>query len=352
MSRRSWASLIAFGLLAVLVVQAARLPVPYVMASPGPTLDVLGEQGGKPIVRVDGHRTYPTEGEIRLTTVSVTNPEKKVNLVEAIGAWMRDDVAVLPYEAMYPEPSTAEEERAESAAAMVGSQDQAIASALTLLGYDLPTYAEVNGVSPGGPSADLLKPRDRILAIDGARIDDVQGVFDTVGQARPGDEVSVRVLRGGTEKTVDVITTAADDDPKRALLGILVGTGYEFPFDVRVALDDSIGGPSAGLMFALSVYDTLTPGALTGGEVVSGTGSISSDGTVGPIGGIRQKIVGAHEAGATIFFVPPDNCAAALLAPVDPDEIELIRADDLKSAIEALETHAANPSADLPRCPA
>jgi Lon-like protease len=324
--------------------------VPYVTVSPGPTLDVLGEQNGEPIVRVTGHRTYPVEGQFRLTTVSVTNPERKVTLVEAIAGWVDDDIAVLPYEAMYPERNTAEEERTQSQALMVSSQDTAVAAALGALGYDLPSYAVVTGVSGGGPSDGKLKARDRIVALGEREITDVDGVFAAIKEYQPGDSVPVTVRRGEAERRFVVETVAAEDDPKRPLIGVLVGTGYDFPFDVELALDDSIGGPSAGLVFALSVYDTLTPGSLTGGDVIAGTGSITPDGAVGPIGGVRQKIAAAEEAGAEVFLVPRDNCASAVHDPVEG--IELIRADDLAGAIKALETYSEDPSADLPRCPA
>ncbi len=349
MSRRTLASLLAAGLLVVLVVAAARAPVPYVTLSPGPTLDILGEQNGEPIVQVDGHRTYPAEGELRLTTVSVSNPERKVSLFEALQAWVRSDVAVLPYEAMYPEPSTAEKERAQSQAQMVSSQDTAVAAALEELGYELKTHALVTGVTPDGPSDGVLEARDHILRIDDTDVTEVQQVLDVLGKREPGDKVAVTVRRDGRERRVVVETAAAPDDEDRAVLGILVGTGFEFPFDVRIALDQSIGGPSAGLMFALSVYDALTPGSLTGGAAVAGTGSITSEGVVGPIGGVQQKIAAARDDGAELFLVPKDNCAVALAAPTDG--IELIRADDLSSAIDALETYANDPSADLPRCP-
>ena len=181
MSRRTLASLLAAGMLVVFVVLAAWAPVPYVTVSPGPTLDVLGEQNGEPIVQVAGHRTYPVEGEFRLTTVSVSNPDRKVSLVEAVGAWLSDDVAVLPYEAMYPERNTAEEERTQSQAQMVSSQDTAVAAALTALGYELGSYPVVTGVSAGGPSDGKLKARDRIVTLGEREITDVQGVFDAIG---------------------------------------------------------------------------------------------------------------------------------------------------------------------------
>ena len=351
MTRRSAASLLALGLLLVLTVVAAGMSVPYVTVSPGPTVDVLGDDGEKPIVQVDGEKTFPPEGELRLTTVSVTNPEAELTLLEAMWSWMRTDEDVLPVEAMYPENSTAEQERAESAAQMVSSQDTAIAVALTELGYELPTHVEVTGVNPGGPSDGELKPRDKIESVQGRPVEELQQLFDAFADVEPGDVVQVEVRRGGQPRTFEIRTTAAQDDPDRAIVGVLVGTGYDFPFDVRVGIDESIGGPSAGLNFALSIYDTLTPGSLTGGDVVAGTGTSAPDGTVGPIGGIREKIIGAQRDGAELFFVPPDNCNTAMTAPVDDEGIRLVRADTMHSAVLALEKYAQDPTAELPRCP-
>jgi PDZ domain-containing protein len=350
MSRRSVASLLAAVLLIVLLIASARITVPYVTISPGPTIDVLGDNGRKPIVQVDGHRTYPTDGQLRLTTVSITNPDAHVTLLDALWAWTQSDRQVLPSAAMYPANSDAEQERAESAAQMVGSQDTAIAVALTELGYELDTHIEVTGISPHGPSDGKLEPRDRIETLDGRPVGDVQDLFDVLDKVSPGDQVTVEVRRGGVLKSFRITTAPSPDDPKRAIMGVLVGTGYDFPFDVTVGIDDSIGGPSAGLIFALSVYDTLTPGALTGGAVVAGTGTISPDGKVGPIGGIREKILGAEDAGAQLFLVPADNCDSAVLAPID-DDMTLVRVDTMHDAVRALKTWTEDPTADLPRCP-
>lgn len=351
MNRRSAASLIAVGLLAVLVIVAARMSVPYVLISPGPTINVLGDNGGKPIVQVKGHKTYPADGELRLTTVSVTNPETRLTLVDALWGWMRSDKEVMPVEAMYPKDSSAEQEQAQSAAQMVSSQDTATAVALSELGYKLPTHVEVTGVTPGGPSDGKLEPRDVVSAVNGTEIKDMNGLLGTLGAVQPGDPVEVVVRRDGEDRTFQITTTASEDDKNRAVIGVLVGIGYDFPFDVRVRIDDSIGGPSAGLIFALSVYDTLTPGSLTGGDVIAGTGTISPDGKVGPIGGIREKIIAAAQAGAQLFFVPPANCASAEKAPIDDTDLRLVRADTMHSAVTSLQKYADDPNADLPRCP-
>ncbi len=352
MTRHTLATLVAAGLVLALGITVAAVSVPYVRESPGPTVDVLGTREGEPVVKIEGRRTFATDGSLRLTTVLVTQPERAFNLLGALGGWFARDTAVLPYEAVYPDDATAEDEQAESAAQMVNSQDTAVAAALAELGVDLPTFAEVSGVTPDGPSDGELEARDRIISLDGEPVTDVRQVFRTVERAEPGDTVTGEVRRAGRTRSFAVTTEAAADDPDRAMLGILVGTGYDFPFDVRIGISDSIGGPSAGLIFSLAVYDTLTKGSLTGGADVAGTGTIAVDGSVGPIGGIQQKISGAEATGAELFLVPPDNCGEALEADVDDSEIRLVRADTMSSAVQALETHRDDPDAELPRCTA
>ncbi len=351
MTRPTLARLLAAGLLVALVVAAALVPVPYVMVSPGITVDVLGRAGDEPIVKVEGHRTYETEGQLRMTTVSVTKPEHRVSLGEALTAWAAEDDAVVPRALMYPEEATDRFERAQSAAEMVSSQDGAIAAALTELGYDLPTYAEITGVTPDGPSDGTLEARDRLVRVAGQRIRTGEDLIATLEGMEPGEELTGVVRRDGERVRFSVTTTESPDRPGQAVMGVFVGTGHEFPFEVSVAIDDSIGGPSAGLVFALSVYDRLTPGSLTGGAVVAGTGTMDDEGRVGSIGGIQQKVAGAADAGAELFLVPPDNCKAALEAPDSAlDQLRLVKTPTLRSALRSVQTYAEDPSADLPRC--
>ncbi len=350
MSRHTLATLVAAGLVLVLGVTVAAVSVPYVRQSPGPTVDVLGTRKGEPVVEVDGERTFPTDGSLRLTTVLVTQPQRAFNILGALGGWLDQDTAVLPYEALYPADTTDEDEQAESAAQMVSSQDTAVAAALTEIGYDLPTYAEVTGVTPDSPSEGELEPRDRMLSLEGEKVTEVEQVFRVVGRAEPGDTLTGEVRREGRTRSFEVTTKPAADDPDRAMLGILVGTGYAFPFDVSIGISDSIGGPSAGLIFSLAVYDTLTEGSLTGGRDIAGTGTIAADGSVGPIGGIQQKIYGAEETGADLFLVPPDNCGEALGTDLTDRDIRLVRAETMSSAVEALQDYRDDPDAELPRC--
>jgi len=350
MNRRTLASILAAGLLVALVAVAALLPVPYVTMSPGPTVDVLAERQGEEIVQIEGRERYPTRGRLELTTVSVTSPGRGLSLVEAIRAWFDEDRAVYPRELIYPPDSSVEEERRQSSVQMVQSQDTAIAAALQELGFDPEVVTEVFNVSEDGPADGKLKPRDRILSIDGTPITDAASVVEAVQAVGVGGSAEFVVRRAGERRTVTVTPEAAEGEPDRAVVGVTIGEGYDFPFQVSVNISEKIGGPSAGLIFALAVYDTLTPGSLTQGRDIAGTGTITAEGRVGPIGGIQQKIAAAADSGTDLFLVPPDNCAAALAAEVDAGGIELVRAPTLDSALDSIRTWVEDPDAELPRC--
>ena len=350
MSSRIRSSLVALGLLCVLVVAAVATPVPFVIYRPGPTFDVLAEARGKEIIEVTGHPVFRDDGQLRFTTVSVTSPDQTLNMFDMLAAWVSDTEAVYPREAVYGADETAEDAERESSIQMVTSQDAAIANAVRAAGDPVPEATEVLDVARGSGADGALKVGDELLSVDDVDITASADVVTAVQAVSPGDTVQVTVRRDREEITVPVRTKAAQDDPGRAQLGIVVGPGYEFPYEVDLAVAENVGGPSAGLMFALAVYDTLTPGSLTDGRVVSGTGTIADDGTVGPIGGIPQKIIGADSAGASLFFVPADNCAAAT-ASAPPPGMRLVRADTFDQALESLQTWADNPDADLPRCP-
>jgi PDZ domain-containing protein len=349
MNRRSLASIMVFSLLVALVAVAAFVPVPYVTESPGPTINVLGKSKDQPIISVTGHRTYPTKGQMRLTTVSVTNPTATVRLGEALRGWFDRTEAVYPRDVIYPPDQSPQDAQQQSDVEMVSSQDTAIAAALTELGYKLPLQIEVLAVTKGSPADGKLRTRDRITQINGVPIRDVTQVTKAIQRTGAGKTATVVVRRGGSTRTVK-LTPRRSPKTKKPVVGVQIGTGYDFPFDVSVRLSDDIGGPSAGLIFSLGVYDTLTPGSLTGGTDIAGTGTIDERGRVGPIGGIQQKIVAAADAGAKIFLVPPDNCGSAQHADVTKDQIRLVKAATMHSAVDSLRRYAKNPSAHLPSC--
>ena len=345
MSRRILAGLIAVPFLVALWLAALLLPVPYVTYSPGLTVDVLAEEKGTEIVQVSGHKTYRDDGELRMTTVYVTQPKAHVNLLEAMKAWVDPEEAVYPYDAVYGEDETAEQSETESAIQMVSSQDAATAVALNELGYDVKPIVEVLNVEKGLPADGKLKVRDVILKVNGQSITTSQQVVDEVGKSEAGDSVTFFVRRDGKPVTVVVKPRLVDGDLR---VGVTSGPGFIFPFQVSVDIPEDIGGPSAGLMFSLAIYDTLTPGSLTGGQIVAGTGTIDATGKVGPIGGIQQKVVSARQSGAELFLVPADNCADATRAP--NEGMRLVKATTMHEARQSIAAWVKDPDATLPTC--
>jgi PDZ domain-containing protein len=345
MTQRTLAGLIAVPLLVALWITAATRPLPYVTYEPGLTLDVLAETNGDEIIQVDGHKTYRDDGELRMTTVYVSQPDAKVNLFELMHDWVSREDSVYPYQAVYQENTTTEQNRQEGAVEMVSSQDAAVAVALDELGYDVKPAIEVLSVNDGAPADGELRVRDIFLEVNGAKVTSTDAVIDAVRSAPAGKPVDFLVRRDGKATHVAVTPTTTDGKPT---IGIQFGTGFVFPFQVSVNIDPSIGGPSAGLMFSLGIYDTLTPGSLTGGEVIAGTGTMDGTGKVGPIGGIQQKIVGARDAGAQVFLVPPDNCADAQGAP--NGDMRLVKATTMHSAVQSIEAWTKDHDADLPTC--
>jgi len=347
-NRRSATSTTAAVVLVVLTCVALLLPVPYVTLRPGPTRDVLATVDDAPIVEIDGHRTYPTNGSLSLTTVSVTSAAQDVGLLEAFQAWFSSTDAIVPRDAIYPPDQSAEEAEQESADQMASSQELSAVAALRLLGDRVPEKLMVTVVDEDGPSAGSLRQGDRIVEVDGEDVVTAdQGLADLRAR-EPGADVEIAVRRDGQRRVVTLTTEPSPDDESTPVIGIQVGVDYTLPFDIRINLGDDIGGPSAGTVFALAVYDRLTPGSLIGGMDVAGTGSILADGSVQAIGGIQQKIVGAERAGANVFLVPAANCEEALGG--DVDDILLVEIATLGDAVDALTALVDDPGAEVGTC--
>jgi Lon-like protease len=349
MSRRVSTLAVAGTLLVGLVAAASLFPVPYVVYSPGPVEDTLGVWEGEPVIEISGAETYPTEGVLDLTTVGVTPADRKLGLLTALQAWLDPDRTVIPRELVYPQDVTAEEAREENAQLLERSQETAKVAALRELGLEVPEVVVVDTVVNDAPADGVLVPGDVVVAVDGTPIAAPQDVVDAVTAHEPGETVEFVVERDGVERTVTVGTQAAEDDG-RTIVGFSPTIGYEYPVQIEVNIDERIGGPSAGMVFALAIYDTLTPGALLDGMHVAGTGTISPDGEVGPIGGIQQKIAASSEDGASLFLAPAGNCDEAVLA--DPGEMRVVRVETLDDAIAAVEGAAAGNTDGLPSCSA
>jgi PDZ domain-containing protein len=354
MTQRMIAACVSVPLLLGLLAVAVFVPVPFASYHPGPTFDVLGEEDGEEIIQVSGAKTYRDEGELRMTTVSVSQEGVEKNLFEMMGDWIDPDSAVYPYDIVHPPGTTREQEEVEGQVQMVSSQGNAIAAALRELDYDVEPALEVLSIAPTTPADGALAVRDIFVSVDGVELtaDEAgqEALLDAIQNAKDGQKLSFVVLRDGKEVTVPVGTAevTAEDGTKRRQIGIQLGLGFVFPFTVTVNISDNIGGPSAGLLFALAIYDTLTPGSLTGGKEVAGTGELDSEGVVGAIGGIQQKIAGAREAGADLFLVPEANCGDALGA--NNGDMRLVRATTFVETLAAVEDWVEDPDADLPSC--
>lgn len=351
MSRRTWASLLAVVLVVGLSVVALSKSVPYVTFSPGPTVNVLGSFDDKSIIQVSGHPSYRDKGALRMTTVIPTGPSQKVSIPTMVLAWLDPDRAVYPRSTLYGKADTRESVKEQGAAQMASSQDNAIASALGALHIAYTTKVGIAAVDPGGPANGKLEPGDVLVTVNGK---DVTGVSEVTGTIRPlpvGSHVTMTVRRDGKLQRVAIRTTSAPDDAKASAVRVSIqAAGYQFPFQVKLKLDQNIGGPSAGMMFAMGIYDVLTPGSLTGEKVIAGTGEIDPAGNVAPIGGIQQKLVAAQAAGAKLFLAPADNCAEALEGNFDPHKMRLVKVTRLADALRDVRAWVQDPDTTLPRC--
>jgi Lon-like protease len=327
----------------LLVAVVALLPVPYAVLSEGPALNTLSAPTGKPLIEISGHPTYPTTGGLYLTTVSILGGPRPVTLPTVLRAWLDPHQQAVPVEAVFPPGQTAEQADQEVRQEMTDSQTAARAAALAELG--IPVTISVASVAKGAPSARTLRGGDVLLAVQGRAVTGYTSLRAALAGVAPGGAVSVRLRRAGSEQNAEVTTTK--DDTGRTILGII--PDFRFPFSVKIQINN-IGGPSAGLMFALGIIDKLTPGDLTGGRQIAGTGEISPDGTVSPIGGIDEKMLGARRAGATWFLAPAENCDEVVHHV--PAGLHLVKVSTVHGARQAVEAIAAGgaAAASLPSC--
>lgn len=290
MSRNAVAivSSVIFAILATLLVIT---PVPYVTWSPGQTIDVLGNTDSGPIIEVSsGVPTYPTSGRLLMTTISATQVDATVSLPEAIFRYFAEGSDAIPREAYYPPGKSIEEVRADATLQMDHSRTYATVAALRATeGTRVEEVPSVGTVSLSGPAADKLLPGDLIEAVDGEPVATVDALETLIGRRTVGDTLTFSLVRDGRPRTVAVTTVASNSDPRRAVVGATWAIGYSYSPQVTFGVDQSVTGPSAGLVFALGIFDRITEGELLGGNVVAGTGSINANGSVGPIGASEPR---------------------------------------------------------------
>ena len=334
-NKRALAGLSMLLVFTVALITLGFFQAPYVIERPGPVVNVLGADNGVQVISIPKGNVYATSGELDLLTVSVVgNRDQTPTWPELFWAWIDPAQAISPLDAVFPPGQTQQESDAESTAMMDQSQQDAIAAALTKLGYEIPTHVYISEVSKNKPSSGKLVAGDYVTAVNGVAPESVDHLREMVNEFDGKTALKISVLRAGKKLTFDI--TPIKNTDGRWVLGIFVGTKFDFPIEVNLQLSD-IGGPSGGTMFALGIYDRLTPGALLGGQHVAGTGTIDASGAVGPIGGIRQKLYGAQRAGAKYFLAPFENCNEVVgHIPQGLQVFSIETFDDAISVVEAI----------------
>jgi PDZ domain-containing protein len=303
---------------------AGWIRLPYYAVGPGPAQDVA------PLIDVQGAPRYDSRGELIMTTIRWY----QVTALQSVIAWIDEAQFVVGEDEIYPPGQDRELEQERSISQMDQSKIDASVVVLTEL-FDYPDEhgegALIEAVGEGCPAAGQLFVGDRVLAIDGQHVDSYAEAQQAIDEVPVEEPVAFRVRVGDETHDVEV-TRGPCPGFKEPLVGINMVDA--FPFEIEISSGD-VGGPSAGLMFALGLYDTLTPGDLTGGRTIAGTGTIDVHGEVGGIGGIVDKVVGAERAGASVFLVPAAN--EDELQGVDTGEMRLIPVATFDEAVGALE---------------
>jgi PDZ domain-containing protein len=280
---------------------------------------------------VQGEHDRPGPGGIYMVDVVI----RKASLLERYFPGIHNGATLVPAKVYNPENLPEQIQQQQGLAQMSASQEIAAAVALRELGYHVASGGvEVSAIDVGAPADGVLKPGDVILTAEGKDISTPDDLRRVMADVTPGETVSLRIDRAGTEQTVTVGTKASTDKPPRAIMGILIVPKLDLP--VKISIDTGqIGGPSAGLAFALDIIDELGPSDIDHGERVVATGEIALDGSVEEIGGIKQKTFGARDAHADVFLVPDANAAGARKYA---DGLRIIPVSNLSEALHALAT--------------
>lgn len=333
---------------ALLVAVLSVLPAQFAIGSPGSTYDTLSEVEGTPLVEIEGAPTYDTTGELRLTTVEVSRGSSApFTMGPVIRAWLSPSQYAVPEESVFGRPDEREEFEQQSQQAWISSQEAAAVAALTALGDPVPATLEVAQVDETSHALGELEPGDVIKGVNGQEAVTFSDLADALADVPAGEEISVDFLRDGNAQTVSFETL--DDGTGGSLMGLWIDPQFEMPIDVSVQID-SVGGPSAGLMFSLAIMDLLTEEDELNGARIAGTGTINADGDVGPIGGIIMKMHGAADAGAEYFLAPAHNCDE-VIGNV-PAGLNVFSVETLEGAYETVTRIGAGDVVGLPQCAA
>jgi len=310
---------------AILAFVLSVVRIPYFVIQPGLAEDV------EPLIQVQDHQTFTPHGHLLLTAVTFYQP----NVYQALWAWIDKTETVVPERDILAPGETQQQESTRALSEMDTSKIDAAVVALTKYAG----YPEKHGsgvlveqVVPGTPADGKLFAGDLIESVDGTPIADPDQLGTMIRSTGVGHSLTFHITAGG--QTHDVtIAPARVKGVDHPIIGIASVANFPFPLTIR---SGDIGGPSAGLMWTLGLVDLLTPGELTGGKTIAGTGTIALDGTVGPIGGIQQKVVAAERAGATVFFAPVSEAADARAVA---GHIVIVPVKTYLDAVRYLEAH-------------
>lgn len=353
MTKQTWTAAVAALLFVTLAALIAMVPVPFVTWSPGSTYNLLGDVDGAggavPAITIEGIDTYPASGEVRMATVSVTRPDSALTLPEALFSYWLPSREVMPRDAVYPPGVDASEIQDASVRLMNSSQGTAVVAALRVAGVPVLELPMVISVSPSGPAHEKLKPGDLITAVDNVHVERKDDVLAAIAKQGVGKVVKFDLERDGVAISETVTTRASSTNADAPVVGITLDAGYKYAPEIGFGIDPAIGGPSAGLPFAMAIYDLLTPDPLLGGRVVAGTGEIDSSGRVMQIGGVQEKIAAAARDGASVFLLPRANCVDAVETHQGLALVPVENLGDALAALDALNDPAM--AAAVPRCP-
>jgi len=330
--RRRWLTSLGFLLAIVVITLGLVVRLPYYVMSPG------SSRPTESLISVSGAQTYETGGAVDFLTVSL----RQATPIEAFAAWVNPDLDLTPEEDILGK-QTPDQNRDLNLRMMSDSKDAAQYQALTRLGYTVEsngTGAVVASVVDSGPSVNALVPGDVIVRVNGQQISFSQELINVISATAPGATITLDVepfdstIDGARPaREVQIVLGARESDPTKGFLGVSTFTrDLSFKYPVQISIDSGrVGGPSAGLAFTLGILDVMTPGSLTGGLKVSATGTMAIDGTVGPIGGIHQKVMASRRAGVDLMLVPASEVDEARKYAGD------LRIEPVESLIQALE---------------
>ena len=321
----------------LLTIATLLAPIPYVFFKPGVPDNVAGN-----IITIKDSKTYPINGKLFITSILVTNPDSPVFGAETIVNWALGPHVVLPRESVYPPIRPAQKIERDSQNEMESSKATATAAALKYLGYTFKELYYISDIREYSDAVNKLKVGDVITAVDGKAINEIEEIRTSYKDKKIGDSLSITVERKNRDGNLSTVTTdvilvenqdvASETGEKKPAIGILVGTSARFPVDVKFNLP-GVGGPSAGMIFAVGIIEKLTEEDLVRGRKIAGTGSITASGKVGGIGGIEEKMIGASRIGATIFLAPRENCPDIKNVPRG---LKVIPVSTLSEAIDVL----------------